>query len=214
MNEPRPHHYGFAHRYLPMLAFKFKASFLSFIKKGGESYLRGVWNQFGNTFTKEERLAADGLSLTFFEEERFCGAVITLPVALYQTEVYMVALIAERVSDSNAEYPTAGFEFRNLRYFTLERPTLITSDAGTNVGEWVYQRYINHGSGPVVDAELFWGACTKLALKNPSVQPLGDSIKSVRSSGPVQLGQKGGKNSENLLRFCHPAFWKLGNKND
>jgi hypothetical protein len=82
INKPREHHYSFAHQKLPELTFKFRDSFLSLLRKSGNGYLKGVWYRLGATLPRDKRLAMDGLTLTFIEDERFCGVVIKLPVAL------------------------------------------------------------------------------------------------------------------------------------
>lgn len=214
MNDPRQHHYMFAHERLPELVFKFRDSFLSLLRKNGDGYLKGIWYQLGSTLVRDEKLTADGLTLTFFEDKCYCGAVVTLPKTLHQTEAHMVALVAERVPGSILSDDTSDSEYRNLRYFTLEHGGQIASKAATTLGEWTYLRHSNYGEGPAVDTGLFWTACTKISLRKTRVQAHKDTSAYERRLSRYLLESKRTQTPENLLRFCHPAFWKLGSKND
>ena len=214
MNNPRQHHYNFAHKRLPELVFKFRDSFLSLLKKNGDGYLKDIWYQLGSTLAREEQLTADGLTLTFFEDKCYFGAVITLPKALFRTEVHMVALVAERVSGSILSDDTSDLEYRNLRYFTLEHSGQTTGKAGTTLGEWTYLRHSGYGVGPAVDTGLFWAACTKISLRKTRMRSHKDTSTYERRLRRYLLETRRTQNKKNLLRFCHPAFWKLGSKND
>ena len=214
MNDPRQHHYVFAHERLPELVFKFRDSFLSLLRKNGDGYLKGIWYQLGSTLAKDEQLIADGLTLTFFEDKCYCGAVITLPKALHRTEVHMVAMVAERVSGSVLSDDTSDLEYRNLRYFTLGHGEQMAGKASTVLGEWTYLRHSNYGVGPAVDTGLFWAACSKISLPKTRMQFHKDTSTYESRFRRYLLESKRTQSPENLLRFCHPAFWKLGNKTD
>ena len=214
MNNPRQHHNNFAHKRLPELVFRFRDSFLSLLKENGDGYLKDSWYQLGSNLAREERLNAEGLTLTFFEDKCYCGAVITLPKTLHQTEAHMVALVAERVSGSVLSDDTSDLEYRNLRYFTLEHGERAAGKADTTLGEWTYLRHSNYGVGPAVDTGLFWTACTKISLRKTRLQAHKDTSAYERRLRRYLLESKRTQTPENLLRFCHPAFWKLGSKND
>ena len=214
MNDPRQHHYSFAHKRLPELVFKFRDSFLSLLRKNGDGYLKDIWYQLGSTLARDAQLTADGLTLTFFEDKCYCGAVITLPKALFRTEVHMVALVAERVSGSVLSDDTSDFEYRNLRYFTLEHRGQTAGRAGTTLGEWTYLRHSDYGVGPAIDTALFWAACTKKSLRKTRMQFHKNPSAYESRYRRYLLELKRTQPTENLLRFCHPAFWKLGSKND
>ena len=79
MNDPRQHHYSFAHERLPELVFKFRGSFLSVLRKNGDGYLKGVWYQLGSTLAKEERLVTDGLTLNFLKTNVIAVSLLPCP---------------------------------------------------------------------------------------------------------------------------------------
>lgn len=214
MNDPRQHHYMFAHERLPELVFMSRELFLYLLRKNSDGYLKGIWHQIGSTLTRDEQLTADGLTLKFFEDKCYCGAVITLPKALHRTEAHMVALVAERVSGSVLSDDTSDLEYRNLRYFTLEHSGQTTGKAGTTLGEWTYLRHSNYGVGPAVDTGLFWTACTKISLRKTRTRFHKDASNCESRLRRYLLESRRTQPPENLLRFCHPAFWKLGSKND
>jgi hypothetical protein len=214
MNMPRQHHHSFAHQRLPELAFKFRGSFLSLLREKGDGYLKGIWYQLGSSLPKDERLPVDGLALSFVEDKCYCGVVITLPKAKHQTEAHMVVVLGERVSGSILADDVVDFQYRNLRYFTLEYGKQKAGDTCTVLGEWTYRRHSNYGPGPKVDAELFWEDCTNIALPKTRRQFHKDTstYESRIRRYIFELEKK--RHSENLLRYCHPAFWALGRNDD
>ena len=211
MSSPRKHHYSFAHQYLPELVFKSRDSILPLLREGGENYLLNIWYQLGSTLEANERLAADGLALAFVENECYCGVIIALPKALQRTEVHLIALLGERVSGSILADDISGFEYRNLRYFTLEYGMHYAGKPGTVLGEWTYRRHSNYGVGPAVDARLFLAACMDLALPATRMRFHKDT-STCESRFRRHIAKY--RSTENLLRFCHPAFWTLGNNDD
>jgi len=214
MNMPRPHHHSFAHQRLPGLAFRFRDSFLSLLREKGEGYLKDIWYQLGSTLPKDERLPADGLALSFVEGKCYCGVIITLPKAKHQTEAHMIAVLGERVSGSILADEVCDFQHRNLRYFTLERSKPKADDTGTVLGEWTCRRHSNHGPGPKVDAELFWESCTNIALPKTRMQFHKDTSTYESRKRRYKFELENKRKSENLLRYCNPAFWTLGRKDD
>ena len=85
---------------------------------------------------------------------------------------------------------------------------------GTTLGEWTYLRHSNYGVGPAIDTDLFWAACTKKSLRKTRMQFHKDTSTYESRLRRYLLETRRTQNRENLLRFCHPAFWKLGSKND
>jgi len=202
MNEPRSHHYQFAHNRLPELAFRFESSFLSLLGNNGEGFLQGVWYELGRTLPAGERLKADGLGLGAFETPQFCGVVITLPKALYRTEAHMVALIGHRVAGSTLGEETAGLAYRDLRYFTLEYGAISFEEPGqhgTVLCERTQKGRVNYGYGPSVDEKAFLLACIERIEQSVVAQPLKHTTRP-----PINHGQPVS------LRYYNPAFWALG----
>jgi len=173
MNMPRPHHHSFAHQRLPGLAFRFRDSFLSLLREKGEGYLKDIWYQLGSTLPKDERLPADGLALSFVEGKCYCGVIITLPKAKHQTEAHMIAVLGERVSGSILADEVCDFQYRNLRYFTLERSKPKADDTGTVLGEWTCRRHSNHGPGP----KLMQSSFGRIVRISPSHKRVSNFIK-------------------------------------
>jgi hypothetical protein len=198
MNDPRKHHFQFAHQRLSELAFRNRHSFLSLMMQSGIGFLQGAWYQLGRTLPRKERLKADGLAMTFFESEKYCGAVVTMPAAVNRTEAHMVTLISHRISGSILLEDGIGLECWGLRYFTLERGREKDGVSGTILGEWTRKGHTTNGSGPIVDAKALWSCCIA------HIQRENESVKHDRKARSVSF-----RHQENLLRYCHPAFWAL-----
>ncbi len=164
MNEPRPHHYQFAHERLPELVNRFSDSFLGLLAIKSDGYLKGIWYRLGCNVEREERLVADGLRLDCFENKHFCGAVITLPEAKYQPEAHMVALVGELISGSLLADSFQGVKYHSLRYFTLERSV---EKRNTSLGEWTGGRHAIYGPGPIVEPQAFWAHCIRHISNEP-----------------------------------------------
>ncbi len=110
--------------------------------------------------------------------------------------------------------PFHEFEYRHLRYFTLERTSQAAGETGSTIGEWTYRRHSNYGPGPTIDAELFWAACTELSLTKTRTQFHKDTSMYKSQCRRNRIEFKKPRNSENLMRFCHPEFWALRHNND
>jgi hypothetical protein len=198
MKDPREHHYQIAHQRLPKLALHYRESFLTLMRQGGMAYLQWTWYQTGRLLSPEERLKADGLMLDFFEAEKYCGAVITMPKATHRTEAHIVAAISHRISGSIADEDPTDLECWGLRYFTLERGLEKEGVCGAVLGEWTKKGHANYGSCPVIDVGMFWATCIA------RIQRENESFNYNKETRP-----KGTYTEPNLLRYCHPAFWAL-----
>jgi hypothetical protein len=148
-DEPRRHHYMFAHRELPSGARRFGADLVA-AGRDGQLTLDVVWNRVGEGLPEPDRLPAEGLSHSYHERAGHRVLLISLPTARYPTEAHFTAIAV----------PTEG---EAVRYFTLEY-AVSPMDGGryTVLGEWNEQRHINYGEGPPPDADAFLTAIDQM----------------------------------------------------
>lgn len=145
---PRDHHYFYAHRVLPTLAFRDTIQTLDILRsENGLDFLTGLWHDMGRQLRARDRLPPDGLQLEMRRDGKYLYALVTLPPPLYSPEAYMVALQFE----SELLAP-------RLRYFALELGYL--DPAGprrTVLCEWTAEpAHLNFGDGPPPEVEAFY----------------------------------------------------------
>ena len=108
--KPRLHHYRFAHRTLPstLLTEQVGRTWMALLAgPAGPHLLRRVWQEVAARLPEQDRLAGDGFVASVLD---LTGdqvlVVVTLPPAVVELEVHLVAIIAECESWSPQRYLT------------------------------------------------------------------------------------------------------------
>jgi hypothetical protein len=152
-NPPRRHQYLFAHRELPMAAFRYGEELVKVARAGNLAEgLAKLWVDLGTALPPEHRLPADGLGASWHEADGYEIALITLPPPGGVTDAYLAAIVV----------PKGG---GNVRYLVLERGVPDTAGKPTTVlGEWLAGGdHFNMGAGPGPEPEPFLAAvCERL----------------------------------------------------
>jgi hypothetical protein len=147
-NPPRRHQYLFAHRELPMAAFRYGEELVKVARAGNLAEgLAKLWVDLGTALPPEQRLPADGLGASWHEAGGHEIALITLPPPGGVTDAYLAAIVV----------PKGGGK---VRYLVLERGVPDAAGHPTTVlGEWLAAGdHANMGVGPGPEPEPFLAA--------------------------------------------------------
>jgi hypothetical protein len=151
-DEPRQHHYEFAHVVLRAIVFRAGAYLLELAAKGAlTAVVHESWERIAEGLPPERRLPADGLRGDRVDTPELAAAVITLPSAAHIAEAHYVALVADPVD------PT------RLDFFTLEHTWTTDDRPATMLGRWTRDgRHLELGDGPAVDPHQFLDAIARV----------------------------------------------------
>ncbi|MCX5207834.1 hypothetical protein OG689_00610 [Kitasatospora sp. NBC_00240] len=150
-NEPRPHHYRFAHQVLAGLARDLGPRMLEGVPaQGFGAGLVTLWDDFGGRLPAEERLPSDGLDAHLITLGPHRLLVVVLPRPAGPAEAYYTAVVQPDGAD-------------HCRYFTLELAVNpFTGEPYTVLGEWADGSHANLGSGPAPELAAFLTAVVAL----------------------------------------------------
>ncbi|MBV1850070.1 hypothetical protein [Catellatospora tritici] len=133
-DDPRPHHYEFAHRALPSIVRRFGAALVhNAASRELTPALLELWSEAGSRVPTEARLAPDGLSAAYEPDPQVPMVVITMPPARHMVEAHFAAIVASG---------------DQTRYLVLEESWSPGSDRATVLGEWTSEGHYNLGPGP------------------------------------------------------------------
>jgi len=127
---PRKHHYDFAYKALPGLAFSDPHVPLGFGNNSPKGCLAKFWACVGEKLPEDERLSDSGLLGTGTPfGPHYAIVLIDMPKPLREAEAYFVAIVYPKswFNDSNA-YKNSQPE---LRYFILEKCSMAGIGGGT-----------------------------------------------------------------------------------
>jgi hypothetical protein len=138
---PRPHHYAFAHRWLPQFAQTSPERFFAlFTSADGQNALESLWQAVGDSLEPEQRLSGEGLSVHWVALHPGRGAlIIELPKPATVPEAYFVAVVKLDSAADDAPVPVFCLEF-GLDFDS--------ANGATVVGSWKEDEHVNHGPGP------------------------------------------------------------------
>ena len=157
-DEPRPHHYVFAHRILAKLALKHGARMLEMAKEASlMPALERTWDDAGRNVPPKDRLSRDGLEASLHRLRAADLILITLPPASHAPEAHFAG-IAIAVPD--AQPPS-------IRYFVLEFGWEPNDEPRTVFCEWTPENHLNMGNGPPVEASAFIAAIADVLDHGP-----------------------------------------------
>lgn len=151
-DEPRQHHYEFAHVVLRAIVFRAGRLMLDLAANGGLTALvHESWQRVGEGLPEERQLPADGLRGDRIDTPDLSAAVITLPPAEHVAEAHLVALVADPAHSDQIDY------------FTLEHTWTSDGQATTALGHWTRDgRHLNLGDGPHPDPRAFLDALARV----------------------------------------------------
>ena len=112
--EPRPHHYVFAHQWLPRFAQSNSAAFFALFTTGeGQAAMVNFWDTVGESLAPELRLPSDGLTVHWIQLHPGLRALIVqMPAPTSMTEAHFVAAVAVPPSDDEeADVPVFSLQY-------------------------------------------------------------------------------------------------------
>ena len=151
-DQPRQHHYEFAHVVLRAIVFRAGSLLLDLAADGGLTALvHESWQRIGESLPEERRLPATGLRGDRFDTSELSAAVITLPRAEHIAEAHLVALVADPADPSR------------LDFFTLEHSWTEDDAPATVIARWTRDaRHLTLGDGPTPNPDDFLAAITRI----------------------------------------------------
>lgn len=151
-DQPRQHHYEFAHVVLRAIVFRAGPLLLDLAANGGLTALvHESWERVGEGLPPERRLPATGLRADRLDTPDLSTAVVTLPRAEHIAEAHLIALVAD---------PT---DATRLDFFTLEHTWTESDEPATIIGRWTRDaRHLDLGDGPLPEPRAFLDAITRI----------------------------------------------------
>lgn len=150
-DQPRRHHYEFAHRALPSIMLNPN---VDLDRLAGDldrlgTALRATWESVGSKQETAERLSNEGLSVERRDVGDAEGLLINLPAALHVAEAIFVMVTPLNPPSSRRFFALdAGWDVVNQRPYTV-------------LGEWSDRGHTNHGDGPAADGDAFIAAVAR-----------------------------------------------------
>lgn len=137
-DQPRQHHYEFAHVVLRAIVFRAGRAVLELAAGGGLTALvHESWQRVGAGLAEHDRLPSDGLRAEWCDTPEFDAAVVTLPPARHIAEAHLIALVADPAVPDR------------LDFFALEHSWTTDGDPATVLARWTRDgRHLDLGAGP------------------------------------------------------------------
>lgn len=163
MKETREHHYLFAHRVLPHLAWDNPEGFYvtAFTDEASE-HLHQWWVTLGNQLDEEHRLPPEGLSWSAFPYDEHLVVTCRFPQPEAMTEAYFATIICGPLKDLTKE----ALEASPMRYILLEYG--LDADMKTPrtvLCEWTREgSHLNRGDGPEPELEIFEAVALQIVV--------------------------------------------------
>jgi hypothetical protein len=144
-DRPQRHHYLFAHRELPMAAFRYGEDLVR-VARGGNltEGLGKLWVNLGTALPPDDRLPTDGLDASWHDTGRYEVALVVMPPPAGITDAHLAAIAVPK---------TGG----QVRYLVLERGAPdADGNPATVLGEWLASGdHVNLGAGPAPEPVRF-----------------------------------------------------------
>ena len=162
LEEPRRHHYVFAHQALRQACSVDPLSFFAALGSNERDEL------LGRVLAVTVRHVGEPADFTPADLEVITGrihdwpcAVIRMPVARAAAEAHLICVVLTGIPAAE-EQSAAPLAFR---YFTLERSFDFGDGPATVLCEWTEHQHVNFGSGPAVEVGDFVAAIKSLLLE-------------------------------------------------
>jgi len=148
-DQPRRHHYEFAHRALPAIALSPRADLAALARADRlDDALRATWASVGERHSEPDRVPDTGLHGELAAVGDHPSVLITFPLARHAAEAFF-AIITLDPPD-------------HRRYITLEFSwDVMTGEPTTVIGEWRSGSHYNLGQGPQAAAAAFLARVTE-----------------------------------------------------
>jgi hypothetical protein len=150
-DDPRPHHYQYAHRALPSVV---RHSGLEIVQAAAgrdiTPALQALWSEVGDQLPEDQRLDPAGLTVAYEPGPPAPLVIVTMPPAHHMVEAHFAAIVA--VADQ-------------ARYLVLEESWSPVADKATVLGEWTAEGHLNLGSGPPPQRDAFLAAVRALVTR-------------------------------------------------
>jgi hypothetical protein len=144
-DRPRPHHYAFAHRELPVVARRFAGDLAAIVRSGDmDGALAATWDAIGEHLPPDDRLPSDGLSASLHEVAGREVVIVTMPRVEHAAEAYLAGIVV------------ASGELTD--YFVLEHGWTVTDEPRTVMCKWDERGHVNLGDGPLPNQADFLAA--------------------------------------------------------
>lgn len=142
-DQPRRHHYVFAHVALRQVVQRFGAEMPAHVRDGSlADRLAHLWRGVGESLPPDDRMPADGLTADLAVLDAHDLVLVTMPPALHTTEPHYAAIAVDRADSS-------------VRYLLLEHTLNVDGTPATMLCEWRGETHVNMGAGPGPDLESF-----------------------------------------------------------
>ncbi len=149
MDEPRLHHYIFAHRLLPGIVRRAGIHFILKSKTLEAGHWIRMWNELGDHLDGAPRVPPGGLSARDVSTRTYDAILFTLPEPAGITEAHFVLVISKRPRFFALNL------FRTARYLTLEYGVHEDGTPRTVLCEWKDGTHVNLGDGPPSEPDAF-----------------------------------------------------------
>lgn len=159
-DEPRPHHYLFAHRILRDLALKLGARMLEMAREDQLTpALEKTWDAAGRKVGPKDRLSRDGLESSVHRLAFANLVLVRLPSASHAAEAHFVGIAIPLTNGAQSGSPP--------RYFVLEFGWELDDQPRTVLCEWTTGEHLNMGNGPPAEASAFIAAVADVLDHGP-----------------------------------------------
>lgn len=174
MTDPREHHYLFAHRVLPQLAWDNPEGFYvtAFTDEEG-AHLLDWWNTLGDQLEPDARVEGAGLGWSAFAYDEHLVVSCRFPAPEAAAEAFFATVICGPLRGLTRE----DLEATPLRYMVLERGATLSGHQGstTMLCEWTRDgAHLNHGQGPAPELEIFEAIALRMVAGDSDDEPLPD----------------------------------------
>lgn len=154
--DPRPHHYTFAHQFLPAMARSDPAAALALVIDPEDTIVRDCWAWVGSKLDPGDRLEPAGLATSFDDRGGWRLGLVTLPPARRMPEAIYVGLAFDPSRPGS------------VRVVTLElSQDFAAGAASTILAEWTGEAeslsHLNLGPGPAAEPGAFLDAVARVA---------------------------------------------------
>lgn len=166
-DEPRPQHYVFAHRLMPVVAQQDGLLVAGILgdEDGAREFLLEQWQEAARLSGSPISIAPDGLGAMVRRHEEWIIAIIGLPLPIATTEAFFVAIAGQLPEAEDFEALRAV----PTRYFTLEKGWTMGGEPRTVLGEWNDQGHLNYGDGCAPVADSFYDLVVTVLGETPPV---------------------------------------------
>jgi hypothetical protein len=153
-DKPRPHHYEFAHRALPGIAFSPRVDLAALAGAARlDSALHATWAAVGERCAGADRLPDDGLHGELADAAGKPAVLVTFPAANHAAEAFFAVIAPLDPPESR-------------RYLTLELSwNVVSGRPATVIGEWRAGSHFNLGPGPEADKPAFLASVQRLLTR-------------------------------------------------